>query len=56
MYPVTVKKIQDNVGDSRMWISVDEMAGVVMWDIATLKHWQPEKSVPQVMFILLTQH
>jgi len=36
MYPVTVKKIQDDDGDSHMWISVHEMAGVVVWDIATL--------------------
>jgi len=33
---VTVKKIQEDDGDSHMWISVDEMAGVVVWDIATL--------------------
>jgi len=36
MYPARVKKIQNDVGDSHMSISVDEMAGVVVWDIATL--------------------
>jgi hypothetical protein len=36
MYPVTVKKIQDDVGDSYVWISVDEMAGTVVWDVTNL--------------------
>jgi hypothetical protein len=38
MYPVTVKKIQDDAGDSCMWISVDEMEGVLVWDIAALNN------------------
>jgi hypothetical protein len=33
---MAVKKIQDYVGASCMWISVDEMAGVVVCDIGTL--------------------